>query len=299
MATDIAFALGVLALLGRRAPLGLRVFLTALAIVDDLLAVLVIALFYSGELALAALAASALIVGALVAANAVGVRRPVVYAALGVALWFAVHASGIHATVAGVLLALTIPARTRVDAPGFLSAARESLDDFEGRVNDEADTGEQHSALWELEDLTENAQAPMQRMEHALHPWVAFAIVPLFALSNAGVAITGDVGTVLGDPVVLGVLAGLVIGKQIGITAAAYLVVRAGLASLPQNVGWRHIYGAAWLGGIGFTMSLFVAELAFADPASLASAKIAILAASVVAGIGGLSILAAVDKRGR
>ncbi len=297
MATDIAFALGILALVGRRAPLGLRVFLTALAIVDDLLAVLVIALFYTGDLAVGALGASGLILGALVAANAVGVRRPIVYAVLGVALWIAVHASGIHATVAGVLLALTIPARTRIDAPQFVAAARESLDDFEGRVNDEADTSEQHSALWELEDLAEHAQAPMQRMEHALHPWVAFLIVPLFALANAGVAVSGDFGALLADPVVLGVLAGLVVGKQIGITAAAYLVVRGRLAALPHGVGWRHIYGAACLGGIGFTMSLFVAELAFDQAETLAAAKIAILGASAISGVLGFVVLAAIDAK--
>ncbi|HSH21515.1 MAG TPA: Na+/H+ antiporter NhaA, partial [Candidatus Caenarcaniphilales bacterium] len=265
MATDIVFALGVLALLGRRAPIGLRVFLTALAIVDDLFAVLVIALFYTEGLAVGALGASAAILVALVAANALGVRRPIVYGLLGVGLWAAVHESGVHATVAGVLLAATIPARTRIDAPAFVANARGLLGDYEGRVNDEADIGERHAALWELEELTEHAQAPMLRMEHVLHPWVAFLIVPVFALANAGVAIGADLAATLTNPVVPGVLLGLVIGKQVGITAGAYLVVRTGRASLPDGVGWRHIYGVGWLGGIGFTMALFVAELAFDD----------------------------------
>jgi NhaA family Na+:H+ antiporter len=296
MATDIAFALGVLALLGSRVPLGLRIFLTALAIVDDLLAVLVIAVFYSSDLSVTALGVAGAILVALLVANRLGVRRPVVYALLGIALWVAVLQSGIHATVAGVLLAMTIPARTRIDPADFLERARGFLADFGRQVGDDPDD-EHHAALWELEDLTEHAQAPMLRMEHALHPWVAFLIVPLFALSNAGVPIGGDLVATASEPVVLGVLVGLVLGKQIGITLAAWLVVRAGLAALPDGVTWRHIYGAAWLGGIGFTMSLFVADLAFGASPTLALAKIGILTASVVAGVGGYLILRSVGPR--
>ena len=290
MATDIAFALGVLALVGSRVPVGLRIFLTALAIVDDLLAVLVIAVFYTSEVSLPALGAGAVILAALVAANRLGVRRPVVYAILGIALWVAVLQSGVHATVAGVLLAMTIPARTRIDPADFLERARGFMADFTGQVGDDPDHAH-HAALWELEDLTESAQAPMLRLEHALHPWVAFLIVPLFALSNAGVPIAGDLVATASEPVVLGVVLGLVIGKQVGITLAAWLVVRAGLAALPTGVTWRHIFGAAWLGGIGFTMSLFVADLAFGESPALALSKIGILAASVVAGVGGYLIL--------
>jgi NhaA family Na+:H+ antiporter len=295
MATDIAFALGVLALLGSRAPLGLRIFLTALAIVDDLLAVLVIAIFYSSDLSMVALGAAAAVLGALVAANRLGVRRPILYAVLGVALWVAVLQSGIHATVAGVLLAMTIPARTKIDPADFLARAKGFIADFSGQVGDDPD-GEHHAALWELEDLTESAQAPMLRMEHALHPWVAFLIVPLFALSNAGVRIDGDLGATITEPVVLGVLVGLVLGKQLGITLAAWLVVRLGLAALPDGVTWHHIYGVAWLGGIGFTMSLFVGDLAFGDSPTLPLAKIGILGASIVAGLGGYLILRLVSR---
>lgn len=298
MATDIAFALGVLALLGSRVPVGLRIFLTALAIADDLLAVLVIAIFYTSDLTLPALGAAAVILGALVAANRLGVRRPIVYALLGIALWVAVFQSGIHATVAGVMLAMTIPARTRIDPADFLERARGFIADFGRDVGEDPDEGH-HAALWELEDLTESAQAPMLRMEHALHPWVAFVIVPLFALANAGVPIAGDLVATATEPVVLGILIGLVIGKQVGITIAAWLVVRAGLAALPDGVTWRHIYGAAWLGGIGFTMSLFVADLAFGDAPALALAKIGILAASVIAGVGGYIILRSVSPRTR
>jgi NhaA family Na+:H+ antiporter len=318
MATDIAFALGILALVGRGAPLGLRVFLTALAIADDLIAIGVIALFYSSELDVTALATAGVIIVALLTANRMGVRRPIVYAVLGIALWLAVYLSGVHATVAGVLLALTIPARTRIDATQFVKQAQTIIGGFDGRSgasssesggaaapnasaeSDGDDEGsghaavdKRHSALWELEDLSEQAQSPMLRIEHALQSWVAFLIVPLFALANAGVAISGDPLRAITEPVTLGIVLGLVVGKQVGITLAAYAVVRLGLASLPRGVGWRHIYGAAWLGGIGFTMSLFVAGLAYADAALITAAKLGILAASAVAGFGGMVVLRA------
>jgi len=298
MATDIAFALGVLALLGSRIPLGLRIFVTALAIVDDLFAVLVIAIFYTGDLSLPALAAAAGVLVALIVANRIGVRRPLVYAVLGAALWLAVLGSGIHATVAGVLLALTIPATTRLDSDAFVLRARGHVAAFEGRTvgGENASTQNHHAALWDLEAEAERAQAPMLRIEHALQPWVAFLVIPLFALANAGVRIGGDFPGALGEPISLGVIAGLVLGKQVGITVAAMVVVRLGLASLPSGVRWRHVYGAAWLGGIGFTMSLFVATLAYGEgSAELALAKFAILVASVIAGVGGYLILRSVD----
>jgi Na+:H+ antiporter, NhaA family len=297
MATDIAFALGVLALLGTRAPLGLRIFVTAFAIVDDLLAVVVIAIFYTSDLSLPALLAAGGVVGVLVAANRIGVRRPSAYALLGLALWLAVYASGIHATVAGVLLALTIPATTRLDSDAYVERARSHIDDFEGRTvgGEDASTQEHHSALWELEETTERAQAPMLRIEHALHPWVSFLIVPLFALANAGVNVQAGFASAVGGSVPIAVIAGLVIGKQVGIMVGAAAAVRLGLASLPRGVTWRHIYGAAWLGGIGFTMSLFIATLAYGDSTSeLAMAKAGILAASVIAGLGGFGLLRAV-----
>ena len=297
MATDIAFALGVLALLGSRIPVGLRVFLTALAIADDLIAVIVIALFYSADLSLVALGAAGLILVALSIVNRLGVRAPVVYALLGVALWLAVLHSGIHPTIAGVLLALTIPARTRVNAPAFLTHVRELVRDFEGWARHGSSVEERHAALWELEELTEQAQAPMLRIEHGLQPWVSFVVVPLFALANAGVAIPRDAGALLTESIVLGVVAGLVLGKQLGITGATWLIVRSGLAELPEGVTWRHIYGVAWLGGIGFTMSLFIAELAYGPSPALALAKVAILGASLVAGAGGYLVLTEIERR--
>ncbi len=297
MATDIAFSLGVLALLGRRAPLGLRVFLTALAIVDDLLAVLVIAIFYTDRLDLGAAAAAGGLLLVLLALNALGVRRLAAYAIPGALLWLAVYATGVHPTIAGVLLALTIPARTRIDGPSYVEQAGVQLLRVAAKFRGEAGIGERHAALWDLEDITQRAQAPMLRLEHALNPWVAFLIVPLFALANAGVRVPADVGAALTQPVVMGVVIGLVLGKQLGITAAAWLMVRSGLASLPSGVGWRHLYGAAWLGGIGFTMSLFVSELAFSDEGLLAAAKLGILVASAIAGLGGLAVLVIADRR--
>ncbi|HEY8602670.1 MAG TPA: Na+/H+ antiporter NhaA [Thermomicrobiales bacterium] len=294
MATDIAFSLGVLALLGSRAPTGLKIFLAALAIADDLGAVLVIALFYTGAIAWGALGAAALCLALLVAANLLRVRHPLAYAALGLGLWAALLQSGIHATIAGVLLALTIPARTRCHTGEFLLRGRALLDDFD-RAGEEAanilTNGGQQAALAELEALIEGVQTPLQRLEHALQPWVAFGIVPLFALANAGVALGGGLGGALAAPVTLGVALGLVVGKPVGVTLGAWLAVRGGLANLPAGVGWRHVHGAGWLAGIGFTMSLFIGSLAFGEGALLDAAKVGILAASLIAGLVGWSLL--------
>ena len=293
MATDIAFALGVLALLGERVPAGLKVFLAALAIVDDLGAVLVIALFYTGGVAAGPLALAAALLLASAGANAAGVRQPWAYGLLGLALWAAVLASGVHATVAGVLLALTIPARTRINEDEFIERARCSLDEFDAAHDPDGTVvinPAHQTALRKLEALCEQAQAPAQKLEHSLHGVVAFGIMPLFALSNAGVHLTGDMGTALASPVTLGVALGLVLGKPIGITLFSWLAVRMNLATPPAGVSWRTLHGVSWLGGIGFTMSLFVAGLAFpgaGGAALLAAAKLGILAASFVAGVVG------------
>ena len=296
MATDIAFALGILALLGDRVPSGLRVFLAALAIADDLGAVLVIAFFYTGALDWAAMGGAAAVLAVLVGLNRAGARRPLTYALLGVGLWLFVLASGIHATIAGVLLALTVPARTRIDEDEFLARAEVSLADF--RAADEPGTtvltnhGHQ-AALQAIENAADAAQAPLQRMEHALHGVVAFAVMPVFALANAGVALGGGAVAAARSPIAWGVVLGLALGKPLGITLASWLAVRAGAADLPTGVAWRHVHGAGWLGGIGFTMSLFVAGLAFADPAVLDVAKLGIFAASILAGVVGYTLLRA------
>ena len=294
-ATDIAFALGILALLGKRVPLSLKVFLTALAIADDIGAVLIIALFYSGELSLLALGVAAGIVALLVLANLLHVRWLPAYAVLGVALWLAVFYSGIHATIAGVVLALTIPARTRIRGAAFVAFTRQALDALQQRQDalDEplADPAGQ-SAAHSLEEACGHVQAPLLRLEHALHPWVAFVIMPVFALANAGVTLSGDLGAAVTTPTSLGIILGLLVGKQLGVTLLAWAAVRSRLGALPAGSTWRQLYGAGWLAGIGFTMSLFIANLAFADqPDVLNTAKLGILIGSLLSGIGGFVIL--------
>ena len=294
MATDIAFALGILALLGSRVPIGLKIFVTALAIADDLLAIVVIAIFYSGDLSVLAFGAAAGVLVLLIAGNRLHVRSYLFYGVLGIALWMAVLASGLHATIAGVVLALTVPARTRIDADSFVLRARELIGAFEQAdyPEDARRSEARQSALSDLEDATEGIQTPLQRLEHGLHPLVAYFIVPLFALSNAGVALGAGVGAALGSSIAYGIVAGLLVGKQAGILAVVWLVVRMGWADLPEGVTWRHIWGAGCVAGIGFTMSLFIGELAFADsPALLDVAKVAILAASALAASIGWVIL--------
>jgi NhaA family Na+:H+ antiporter len=293
MATDIAFALGVLALLGKRAPLSLKIFLTALAIVDDLGAVLVIALFYTAEIAWLSLVVAAGFLLLLVIVNRLGVRHPLVYAILGIGLWVAFLKSGIHATIAGILLAMTIPAKARIGGRQFASQSRAILDEFEHERSQMANgiSEIQQSALQTLETYIQYVESPLQRLEHGLHPWVAFCIMPIFALANAGVVLGGDIASALAQPISLGIAAGLVLGKQVGITSFAWLAVRSGLADLPKGISWWHIYGASWLAGIGFTMSLFIAGLAFGEGPELTAAKLGILAASLIAGLAGWLIL--------
>lgn len=295
MATDIAFVIGVMALLGDRVPLGLKVFLTALAIVDDIAAVLVIAVFYTADLAWGALGVAALCLLVALAANRLGVRHPLPYALIGAVLWVTVVQSGIHATIAGVFLAFMIPSRTAINQRDFLRHGRAVLDHFERSSQTEPmdilSDIEQQTAVEALEDACEKVQPPLHRLEQGLHPWVTFLIMPLFALANAGVSLSGDLGKVVAQPITFGVVLGLVLGKPIGITLASWLAVRMGLASLPEGVSWRHIHGAGWLGGIGFTMSLFMAGLAFTDDAHLTAAKLGILMASLSAGIIGSVIL--------
>jgi Na+:H+ antiporter, NhaA family len=292
MATDIAFALGVMALLGTRVPIGLKVFLTALAIVDDIAAVLVIAVFYTAEVSVVAIGVAAACLAILLILARSGARQPLTYALGGVVLWFAVLASGIHTTIAGVALAMVIPSRTRLDPGQFLARSRRTLDHFQSNAEGNLMTNEeQQAAVHALEEACEKVQPPLHRMEHALHPWVTFFIMPLFALANAGVVLGGDFSETLLQPVTLGVILGLLLGKPIGITLAAWLAVRTRVASLPTGITWSHIHGAGWLGGIGFTMSLFVASLAFADEALLTMAKLGILAASLLAALFGAFLL--------
>lgn len=293
-ATDIAFVIGVMAVLGDRIPLGLKVFLTALAIVDDLAAVIVIAFFYTAEIAWPGVALAAVCVLLLLTLNRLGVRHPLPYALLGIVLWLAVLHSGVHATVAGVLAAMTIPARTLLDAPQFLGNCLRIMDHLKEHAGNQRDamTGpELQTAIVALEDTCEKALPPLNRLETALHPWVALVIMPVFALANAGVVISSELIQHVAGPVTLGAGLGLLLGKPLGIGLAAWLSVKTGIAALPSGVTWDHIHGAAWLAGIGFTMSLFVAALAFPDPRLLAMAKIGVLGGSIFAALIGTLIL--------
>jgi NhaA family Na+:H+ antiporter len=253
-ATDIAFALGVLSLLGSRVPTSLKVFLATLAIVDDLAAVLVIAVFYTSEINLAALGGAGIATLLLIGLNRMKIARLAPYLVLGAALWWLVLLSGIHATIAGVVLALTIPLRRSKGAP---------------------------------DDMT----SPLHRLEHGLSPWVAFLIVPVFGFANAGVSFVGMSGGVLLEPVTLGVALALFVGKQVGVFGAAALAIKLRLANLPVAASWAQLYGVALLCGIGFTMSLFIGLLAFPNPALQDEVKVGVLVGSLLSALCGAALL--------
>jgi NhaA family Na+:H+ antiporter len=281
MATDIAFVLGVLAILGKRIPVSLKIFVTALAIADDLIAVLVIAIFYTDRIHIFSLALGLLGVALCFGANLMGVRKSAVYAIIGIFVWYAVLKSGVHATVAGVLLAFTIPARTYIDRDSFLKRSRWLIDRFEAA---HPHSSEAHSAVHSMESQLELVESPLHRIEQALHPWVGFAIMPIFAFANSGVRILGNVTAAGRNPVSLGIVLGLFAGKPLGIWLFARMSVKSGVAAAPAELSWKALFGAAWLCGIGFTMSLFIATLAFGDGAFLNTSKIGILAASFASG---------------
>lgn len=288
MATDIAFALGVLALLGNRVPISLKVFVTALAIADDIIAVLVIAFFYTDRINLFNLGLG--LAGVLLSfgANLIGVRKPMVYAVIGISVWWAVLESGVHATVAGVLLALTIPSRTYMDRDLFVSNGRWLLDRFAAAIPESA---EAHAAIHSMRTQSELVESPLQRIEHYLQPWISFLVMPLFALANAGVRILGNGRAASTHQVSLGVALGLFVGKPAGIWLFAWTSAKIGLATPPLDFSLKNLLGAGWLCGIGFTMSLFIATLAFGDGVLLDMSKIGTIAASLAAGILGSMVL--------
>jgi NhaA family Na+:H+ antiporter len=298
MATDIAFAVGIMVLLAWRVPRNLVIFLTALAIADDLGAVLVIAIFYTAELNVTALAVAALLLGVLFLFNRAGIRKGLPYAAVGVLLWFALHASGVHATLAGVLLAAMIPARPAHSPPDFEHRIEQLQNAFRAdrRDPDTPDDPLSNSRMASIAGAMERSavavQSPLQRMEHALTPWVTFGIIPLFALANVGLNLGAiDWSHLLQSRVTAGVFTGLVFGKFIGVLGFSWLAVRMGVGRLPRGVSWKHLAGAAWLAGIGFTMSLFITQLAFRDASLVEEAKLGILLASIVAAAIGLTWL--------
>ena len=249
-ATDIAFALGILALIGSRAPISLKIFLLAIAIIDDLGAIVIIAIFYTSELSLSALSFSVIGFAAAVALNRMGVQRTAPYLLVGIVMWVFVLKSGIHATLAGVLIAFTIPLKTK------------------------------------NED-----EALLYKMEHGLHPWVAFLILPVFAFANAGVNFTGIGIDDLLQPLTLGIAVGLFLGKQIGVFLATWIGVKSGIARLPENVSWKHVYGVACLTGVGFTMSLFIGSLAFTTADVMNAVRLGVVLGSVLSGIIGYLLL--------
>ncbi len=291
MATDIAFALGMIALAGKAISNNGRIFLTALATVDDIGAILVIAFFLTPQIDFQSLFAGAVYLGIMGLANAIGVRNMWFYVLVGVlGLWVALLLSGIHATLAGVLGALTIPANRKVTELEYKTHLKSWIGDFEDTCtsDDSLLTEAQEDILHKVVVESRRAGTPLQRVECLLSPAVNFLILPLFALSNAGVKITEDFFEMLMHPISLGIIAGLVSGKVLGISICSRLLVRVGIGKLPENVSWKSLYGMGMLAGIGFTMSLFIAELALEDEVLLSTAKIGILTASVVSAILGL-----------
>lgn len=302
MATDIAFALGALVLLGARIPEGLKIFLVALAIVDDLGALLVIAIFYTASIEWSGIAIAAAFLAALLVANRAGARRAPIYLALGAGLWYGLLISGLHATLAGVLSALLVPARVRIVPDALAQVIRRSADAIETqRTNGvrSAMDPERFATISVLSRALDAANSPLQRFEHMVQPWVTFAILPVFALFNAGVAIDASAMRTLASPVPLGIIAGLVIGKPAGICVASWLAVKTGLATLPEGVSWRHVTGTAFLAGIGFTMALFISGLAFPGTDLESEAKLGILIGSLVSAAVGVAILLTTQRRAK
>lgn len=299
-ATDIAFALGILALLGNRVPSGVRVFLSTLAVADDIIAILVIAVFYGRSPSFFWLAAAAAVLFALVLMNRNHIYSLAPYLLVGVLLWYCVFMSGVHATIAGVLLALVIPSGSRVNLKGFIAWSGNKVREAHAAFQPETPVRAQGDYLKTVQSLSSVARQvvpPATRLEHKLYPWVYFGILPLFALTNADVSLVGaDIASFFTNPVLYGVMLGLVVGKPLGIVAFSFLVVKCKIASLPENVNWGHMLGAGILGGVGFTMAIFVANLAFESEMMITTAKAGILAASFLAGIMGFVLLAVQAK---
>jgi NhaA family Na+:H+ antiporter len=297
MATDVAFALGALAALGSRAPSGLVAFLLGVAVIDDIGSIIVIAVYYTGSLSFAWLAAALVGLTAMGALRRLEVRHLLPYVVLGLAIWFCTLESGVHPTIAAVAIGLLTPVRPFQD-PATVSAeavriARETADEPD---DPDADAGLWRRLAW----LSREAISPLARVEHGLHEWSSFVVLPIFALANAGIPLDADsLDAATQTPVAAAVAIGLVVGKTVGITLGVLLAVRLGLSALPAGVRWAHVLGVGALAGIGFTVSLFIADLAFDDAARLDAAKIGVLGGSVVAAALGLAALAAISRRPR
>ena len=299
MATDIAFALGVLAIVGSRAPTSLKVFLSALAIGDDLIAVMVIAMFYTEQIFFNELLFGLVGIIVLAIANKMGVRNHIFYYTIGLCVvWISFLASGVHATVAGVAVAFTIPSRREISMDTYLNQAKELLTGLESERFHEHDILNSHSikSLKQIKKLSHQASNPLQLKEEALHPISTLFIVPFFALGNAGVIIDSSMLQQLTNPIMLGIAAGLIVGKPLGIYLFTKLLTLLKWGTLPAGVTWSHVVGAGFLAGMGFTMSLFITDLAFKDPEFQIIAKVSVLIASVISGIIGYIILVKIPK---
>lgn len=296
MATDIAFAVGVVTLLGSRVPLAAKVFLLTLAIADDIGAILVIAVFYTGDLSLGWLGVAVAGLVVILVMRRADVQALAPYLAVGALLWLALLESGVHATLAGVALGLLTPAWPLRSPRRYPREVRRLVDRIERSYYDRVLTDAEFEAnahlIAEVARLSMYSTSPLERLERALSPWVAFVIVPVFALANAGVALSGEaLAGLVSEPVTVGVALGLVVGKTVGVLAAAALAVKVGIGRLPVGVTWRQMVGLATCAGIGFTVALFVTSLSFTDPALADAAKVGILAGSLVAGLAGYAIL--------
>jgi NhaA family Na+:H+ antiporter len=299
MATDIAFALGLLSLLGNRVSPNLKIFLTALAIADDLGAILVIAFFYTDSIDMSEIYTAVIFLGVLFGANRLGIRSMAFYIIIGITgIWLSFVYSGVHATIAGVLIALTIPGKSKISGRQYIDKLKSLL--LGSKIAKTEDVGmlsaEEVHSLADVEKTTKDAESPAQKLEHVLHPVSAFFILPLFALANAGVRIEGSLVELLFHPISLGIIAGLVLGKLIGISLFSHLIVKLKISSLPKGMDFRQVYGVALLAGIGFTMSIFISDLAFADETSIQIAKVGVFAASIIAGILGMTLLSYPSK---
>jgi NhaA family Na+:H+ antiporter len=300
MATDIAFAVGVLSLLGSRVPLSLKVFLLALAIADDLGAIVVIALFYSQGIAFTWLAAACGCFALTALLGVMGVRPVIVYVAVGVVAWVAMYESGIHATIAGVILGLLTPLHPHFRERELERNALDLVVEFRSAEHEGTREGHERgrSALRALENLSRESRSPLDRLEHALHPWTSYAIVPVFALANAGVVLDSHaISNAAHSPITAGVAIGLMLGKPTGILLFSWLAVRFGLASLPGDASWDELAGVALVAGVGFTVSLFVSGLAFPGSVLVEDAKMGILAGSTSMAVIGYAGLQLISRR--
>ncbi len=291
MATDIAFALGVLALLGRRIPAELRVFLLGLAVVDDLGAIAVIATFYTDSIHWTNLGLGVGFFALIAICLRLGIRSMGFYLILCVVMWQFFLESGIHATLAGVMVAAIVPAEPYLHRKDYAAAVDDLLHDFR-LATENGDEEKAQAIVEQIEELSRGTEGPMERLERIVHPWVSFAILPLFALANAGIVLTtGALTQAATSSITLGVAIGLLVGNPLGVLAMTWLSVRVGLGQLPSAVTWRHVLGTGFLAGIGFTVAIFVAGIAFTDPALVNQAKMGIFGASIIAGLIGYLIL--------